>query len=81
MSGPARIERDSDMNNVASIETLLEELNDSDVTCNFRDLGRSVSTLESAETSSDFLGELGDAIEQAEELLKNLRALKTAVSP
>jgi hypothetical protein len=77
----AEIERDSDMTNVASIETLLEELNDSDVTCNIRDLGRSFSTLESAETSSDFLGELADAIEQAEELLKNLRALKTAVSP
>ena len=62
------------------IDPLLEELNDSDVVCNLRDLERNVSTLESAETPADFRAELSDAIEQAEELLKNLRALKTAVS-
>ena len=62
------------------IETMLEELNDSDVTSNLRDLERNVSTLESAETAADFTSELGDAIEQAEELLKSLRALKSAVA-
>lgn len=60
------------------IESMLEELNDSDVTSNLRDLERNVSTLESAETTGDFQAELLDAIGQAEELLKNLRALRVA---
>lgn len=73
-------EQAADMANVAPIEDLLEELNDSDVTSNLRDLERNISTLGSAETSADFVAELSDAIEQASELLKNLRALKTAVA-
>jgi hypothetical protein len=62
------------------LEAMLEELNESDVTCNLKDLAGSVECLETVETAADFRLNIENALQEAETLLKSLRALKSAVA-
>jgi hypothetical protein len=59
-----------------TIEQMLEELNDSDVTCEAKDLASTLLCLDGAENVADFRVNVSNAIDEAEALLKSLRALK-----
>ncbi len=60
------------------IEQMLEELNESDVACEAKDLAGTLRCLDGAENAADFRANVNDAIDEAESLLKSLRALKAA---
>jgi hypothetical protein len=49
-----------------TLEEMLEELNDSDVTSVLRDLSGSISCLEQGETPADFRCNITNAIDEAE---------------
>jgi hypothetical protein len=63
-----------------SLEQMLEELNESDVVCDVRDLYNSIGCLESVENVQDFRCNVTNAIDEAETLLRDLKALQAAVS-
>lgn len=62
-----------------NLEEAVEELNESDVSENLRDLAHSIDCIDQNETVEGFKAALDDSLEEAERLVKALRDLRAAL--